>query len=260
MKTKLLLALSLAIAIHTYAGSATWNLEPTNGDWNTAANWMPNTVPNNPHDIATFDVSNVTAISLSADTSVDGAVFNPGASAFTITAPAGRTLIFSGQGVTNNSGFVQNFATETDGDKAGMIVFVNEATAGDSSVFTAGSDLVHGEDSFIKFFGNSSAGNATFVIEGGGSLAEDFYGSARSYLMRALRPAMQLLLRKPEPGRRIFLAPQLPAAPPSFWKDPPQQHSTVDLAPFTAHRVPAIAPSQLREARVPQGTPTSVVL
>ena len=177
MKTKLLLALSLAIAIHTYAGSATWNLEPTNGDWNTAANWMPNTVPNNPHDIATFDVSNVTAISLSADTSVDGAVFNPGASAFTITAPAGRTLIFSGQGVTNNSGFVQNFATETDGDKAGMIVFVNEATAGDSSVFTAGSDLVHGEDSFIKFFGNSSAGNATFVIEEGGSLAEDFYGS-----------------------------------------------------------------------------------
>ena len=39
------------------AGSATWNLNPTSGDWNTAANWMPNTVPDGPNDIATFDVS-----------------------------------------------------------------------------------------------------------------------------------------------------------------------------------------------------------
>ena len=82
----------ICLALHTAdAGSATWNLNPTNGDWNTDANWMPNTVPNSLTDIATVDVSNVTAISLSADTAVDGVVFSPGASAFTITASAGKT-------------------------------------------------------------------------------------------------------------------------------------------------------------------------
>ncbi|PYI95728.1 MAG: hypothetical protein DMF00_15655 [Verrucomicrobia bacterium] len=29
-----------------YANSATWNLQPTSGDWNTAINWTPATVPN----------------------------------------------------------------------------------------------------------------------------------------------------------------------------------------------------------------------
>ena len=28
------------------AGSATWATNPTSGEWNTAANWVPNTVPN----------------------------------------------------------------------------------------------------------------------------------------------------------------------------------------------------------------------
>ena len=39
------------------------------GDWNTAANWMPNTVPNGPSDIATFGdpVSGVTHLSASVD-------------------------------------------------------------------------------------------------------------------------------------------------------------------------------------------------
>jgi hypothetical protein len=34
------------------ADSATWNLDPVNGDWNTAANSTPNTVPNSPDDVA----------------------------------------------------------------------------------------------------------------------------------------------------------------------------------------------------------------
>ncbi len=47
-------------------GSATWNLNPTSGDWNTAANWTPATVPNGLSDIATFDASNITSVSLSS--------------------------------------------------------------------------------------------------------------------------------------------------------------------------------------------------
>ena len=89
------------------AGSATWNLNPTNGDWNTAANWTPPTVPNGPGDIATFATSNQAAISLSADTEVNEIVFAPGAAAFTITASALADLTFSGAGVTNNSGITR---------------------------------------------------------------------------------------------------------------------------------------------------------
>jgi len=40
-----------------YATDATWNLNPTSSDWNTAANWTPNTVPTG---TATFEVSNTT--------------------------------------------------------------------------------------------------------------------------------------------------------------------------------------------------------
>ena len=45
-KPKLLIILSLALAIDAHAGSATWNLNPASGDWDTASNWTPNTVPN----------------------------------------------------------------------------------------------------------------------------------------------------------------------------------------------------------------------
>src|SRR5262245_58747003 len=68
------------------AGSATWSLTPATGDWNTPENWVEMTVPNGPNDTATFDLSSTTAISLSVSSEVNGLVFNPGASAFTITS------------------------------------------------------------------------------------------------------------------------------------------------------------------------------
>ena len=54
----------LLSATSSFAGSATWNLNPTSGDWNTATNWTPATVPNGPTDTATFGVSNITGISV----------------------------------------------------------------------------------------------------------------------------------------------------------------------------------------------------
>ena len=72
------------------AGSGTWALNPVNNDWNTAANWSSNTVPNGAFDTATFGVSNATQISLSADVLVLGIVFNPTSSTYTITCPAGE--------------------------------------------------------------------------------------------------------------------------------------------------------------------------
>src|SRR5262245_57545076 len=68
----------------SFAGSATWKAAPATGDWNTAANWTPATVPNSPTDTATFATSNIMGVSLSAQIQLNSIVFNAGASAFTI--------------------------------------------------------------------------------------------------------------------------------------------------------------------------------
>src|SRR5215216_6403150 len=106
------------------ADSATWSANPTNGDWNTAANWTPNIVPNGPHDTATFEASNTTDISFSDVTEVEGIVFNPGADAFMINAT--EPLTISGTGITNNSGVTQTFVADTGPEP---ITFVHSATA-----------------------------------------------------------------------------------------------------------------------------------
>src|SRR6266478_9139969 len=80
------------------AASATWSTNPSSGDWNTAANWVPMTVPNGPNDTATFQASNQTFVSLSADTEVNGIIFSSGASLFTMVDPTAVTLTISGAG------------------------------------------------------------------------------------------------------------------------------------------------------------------
>src|ERR1044071_8100763 len=60
-----------------FAGSATWQLDPISGDWNTAANWMPNTVPNGPSDTATFATSHTTELPLSSSVDANGIAFDP---------------------------------------------------------------------------------------------------------------------------------------------------------------------------------------
>ena len=80
--------LFLAAQRPSLAGSATWNQNPTSGDWNTAANWTPATVPNGSADTATFSLSNTTDVSISANTQVNGITFTPAATNhYTITKP-----------------------------------------------------------------------------------------------------------------------------------------------------------------------------
>src|SRR5947207_434661 len=114
MKTILphILSLSLTLVLNAYAGSATWNLDPVSSDWNDPLNWTPNTVPNGPADVATFSVSNITEISTSAEIEVNALIFDPDASAFTISVPQTLILTLSGTGIINNSGIRQNFVTE----------------------------------------------------------------------------------------------------------------------------------------------------
>jgi autotransporter-associated beta strand protein len=143
-----------------HAGSATWNLNPTNGDWNTATNWTPATVPDDPSDTATFDVSNITAISQQEVIDVAEIIFNPGASAFTISVPG--TLNIDATGITNNSGLAQNFVAPGLG---ASIHFYNSATAGENTVLTQqGPPSVDVTE--IAFHDTSSAGSATFISLG----------------------------------------------------------------------------------------------
>ena len=110
----------------TYAISAQWDLNPISGDWNTAANWAPNGVPNGPADTATFDRSNRPGVLVVTPIEVNGIVFNADAQDFTISVGSGLTFTISGAGIMNNSGQMQEFH-----NFGGSIMFTNSATAGD---------------------------------------------------------------------------------------------------------------------------------
>ncbi len=152
------------------SGSATWNLNPTNGDWNTAANWTPATVPNGATDLATFGVSNTTSIGLSAGVRVDSIIFNPGASAYSFTLATGSSdtaLNISGAGIVNNSDATQTFNLPRESLSApvGNVVFTGTANAGAMTVYSNGEGRNELEPS-ERFKDSSSADHATFINDG----------------------------------------------------------------------------------------------
>ena len=172
---RLLPAFILMLSIQSIqADSATWKSSPASGDWNRATNWMPQTIPNGPSDTATFASSSITSVSLSANTEVDGIVFNGAASAFTITAGPTLTLTVSGAGIPNNSGVAQNFVTTADiSGERGTIQFRNSATMENLTGFTNnGPPSSDSEGGITQFFDSSSAGNSFFLntidVPGGG--------------------------------------------------------------------------------------------
>ncbi|TMP93878.1 MAG: VPDSG-CTERM sorting domain-containing protein [Verrucomicrobia bacterium] len=158
------------VATVSHAGSAIWDLNPGSGDWNTAANWTPMTVPNASTDTATFGLSNTTNVSISANTEVNGITFTPAATnPYTITASAAFTLRITGTGITNNSGRTQHFISPVGANgEFGLIVFSNSATAGNSTMFTNNGAFLNGEvRGGTRFLDTSSAGNGTFINNGG---------------------------------------------------------------------------------------------
>jgi autotransporter-associated beta strand protein len=160
---------AIGVSNSAQAGSARWDLNPGSGDWNTAANWMPITVPNGSADTATFALSNSTHVAISANTEVNGITFTAAATnPYTITARPGLTLTISGVGITNTSGATQHFMTAVDGaGNLGQIFFTNNATAGTSIIFTnngAAANFVGGGET--AFFNTSTAADGTFVNKG----------------------------------------------------------------------------------------------
>ena len=158
----IILTLALGVLNAVYADSASWSASPINNDWNTAANWTPNTVPNGPDDVATFGLSHHIGVFVSTDTEVNEVIFNAGASPFNINAAGAVGLTVSGIGITNNSGIPQNFVFPT----FATINLINNATVGDMTFFTLkGGHGQKNDGGFAAFSDTASAGNGTFVLE-----------------------------------------------------------------------------------------------
>ncbi len=138
------------------AGSATWAESPISGNWNTAANWVPQTIPNGPGDTAFFGVSNVTNLTTSAITEVESIVFNPDAAPFNVTTSVGTSLTISGKGIINDSHTVQSFGLEVTDETGSALFFTNSATAGELILF-------NNPGSSVYFLDTSSAGKASFT-------------------------------------------------------------------------------------------------
>ena len=168
-----ILTFLLSTTSSSFAGSATWKASAANAEWFTANNWVQGTIPNSPGDTATFGSSNRTSIDIAFSVEVNGIVFNPGASAFTIASnPAGvPEITISGVGITNNSGIVQHFVVNRG---AAQIMFLNSATAGSLTDFTSFGTMTFGSTStadnatftnnaFLNFTNTATAGDATFT-------------------------------------------------------------------------------------------------
>ena len=72
--------LLLVLSLRTVSGnSAAWNINPPTNDWNTKTNRTPNTVPNSPEDVATFDLTAMTLPIIHSDIELDTLFFTANA-------------------------------------------------------------------------------------------------------------------------------------------------------------------------------------
>jgi hypothetical protein len=159
-----MVVLSLAHPIISHAGSATWDLDPTDSKWGNELNWTPQTVPKTFRDTATFDASNVTTVRMTDFfTSIDAAVFNQGANAFTVIADGDNRLTFRGDGIVNNSGVTQTF--EISPGYGDAMTFFNHSTIGKDVVINMRNlNLTLG--AALSFWQHSSAGYVTVNVPG----------------------------------------------------------------------------------------------
>jgi autotransporter-associated beta strand protein len=213
LASTILLVAFAVLTDHSYAGSATWSLNPVSDEWTNPGNWTPATVPNG--EIAT---SSKTTVHISANIEVDSIVFAPGADAFTLvqgvpTNGSSQTEIY-GAGIVNDSGILQRFVAQTGASGAnGNFSFYNNAAAGISTRFyieasksstdnhgsidfndfsSAGSAIIINEGSSVatsalggstNFWDNATAGSATITVNGGKTAAAGnghayFYGQS----------------------------------------------------------------------------------
>lgn len=151
------------------AQNATWNAVPGTGNFNTATNWTPAQVPTG---TAFFDTSTITSLTFSANTTIGGWTFNPGASNYTFTTPTNRTLTFNGAGIIINGGSLSidnnNNLIFNNSSSAGNAIIANTAAIGNdrnltfNDTSTAGNAIITNNNR-MNFNDTSTAGNATIT-------------------------------------------------------------------------------------------------
>jgi len=143
------------------AGSATWVQSPADDNWSNPNNWMPNTVPNSSTDTATFGTSDTTAISIQDSIGLRSVIFQPGASAYTLTVTNAKTLSLAGNpNIINNSGVEQNFVAD-----GGLIAVYDNETLDSTVHFDVLGNKIAQANSELSFAGGS-AGTARIDVEG----------------------------------------------------------------------------------------------
>jgi autotransporter-associated beta strand protein len=120
-----------------------------------------------PTDVATFNVSNVTDVSISADTTVDSIVFAANASPFVLTANPHHILTVNGAGITSSAVETETFNTAVDelGQYARIEVGGNATVMG-AILFNNEGAIGGGPGGETRFQGFSSAGNSMIVNNG----------------------------------------------------------------------------------------------
>jgi autotransporter-associated beta strand protein len=154
------------------AGSSTWRATPQSSSWNDSSNWMPHTVPDGSGDVATFQPSSISSISLAASIALDSAVFLDGSGAFTVNVPPGLAINFEGTGVVNENTIQTSQSFILTGNESGgpaTVSFAGNAVAGSFGFYQLQSAL-------LAFSGNSSADGATIDAQDSGAVT--FTGEA----------------------------------------------------------------------------------
>ena len=148
------------------AGAQTWVNSP-DGNWNTASNWSPASVPDSASANATFGASSVPVANLNADVDLDSLVLTSAAPSYTVVNN-GHALSFDGAGILN-----QSTSTLTlDNAGSGSLNFNGSSTAGNANIFNADTG------STLTFADSSSAGNG--AVTNNGSLVFESYATAGS--------------------------------------------------------------------------------
>ena len=169
----IVLTLALGALNAVYAGSATWSTNPTNGDWNNPANWIPPTVPNGPSDVAKFSTSSQTEISLSAPVTVAQITFNTDVSSYNITCAAGTSLTFTGFGIHRIAHHTlppQTFTVapaESSGGNPGALIFTGESAGTGVTIINNGGTAPGLAGGTTTFKDSSFPGEGTLIANGG---------------------------------------------------------------------------------------------
>ena len=154
----------MSVAVAAHAQDATWLQTPGSADFNTAANWSPATVPTG---TASFDTSSQTNVSFSANTTIGGWTFNPGASNYNFTN--GQILQFNGAGIVIDGGSAtitnHNNLTFLGTSTAGSAAITNNNALFFSGTSTAGNAAIANNNA-LQFSDNSTAGAAAIASNG----------------------------------------------------------------------------------------------